>query len=131
MTIPVPLSDLEAALQDRGAAAYLVTVADDVTPHVVLADVTRSGRALMADVGARTASHALIRPHVTVLYPIRHSADYSLIVDGMATVTVSPAGARLALEPTRAVLYRAAHGSPPVGSSCGSDCVSVSLDERT
>ena len=129
MITPVALGDLEAALRERGGTAYVVTVNDSTAPHVVLAEVVRSGTTLIADVGERTASYARSRPHVSLVYPVRHPSDYSLIVDARATVATTPAGARLHLAPTRAVLHRPAGASAPVVSACGSDCVPLSLED--
>ena len=35
MSIPVPLLRLRAAMEERGAAGYLLTVSDDGVPHAV------------------------------------------------------------------------------------------------
>jgi len=105
MTIPVFLCDLDAAVRQRGGVAYVLTVGDGGSPHVVQADVASDAGRLVATVGARTASNARSRPSVTVLYPSRHIADYTLIVDAVATVVSTPTEAQLLLAPTRAVLH--------------------------
>lgn len=123
---PLDLRTLEAALRDRGSAAYVLTVSDQGTPHVVQAAILVDGGSLLAHVGERTTRHARSRPHVSLLYPARGADDYSLIVDAVATVVGNPGDHRLALSPTRAILHRP--GPPPdPTSTCGSDCVPLSL----
>jgi hypothetical protein len=125
-TTPLELRTLESALRDRGSVAYVLTVSDHGTPHVVQADVLVDGGTVLAHVGERTTRHACARPQVSLLYPARGDNDYSLIVDAVATVVGDPGDHRLALSPTRAILHRP--GPPPdPTSSCGSDCVPLSL----
>ena len=130
MSVSVGLNDLELALRERGDAAYVITVNDHGTPHVVLAEVTRHGGALLAAVGPRTGSFAERRPHVSLLFPMRDPSDYSLIVDATATAVSTPEGTRLHLVPTRAVLHRPGDPSQAAAASCGSDCVPLSLANR-
>jgi hypothetical protein len=59
---------------------------------------------------------------VSLLYPIRSGADYSLIVDGTAAVISHDDGHRLMITPTKAVLHRPAPAPDP-SSACGADCV--------
>src|SRR5262245_20616613 len=124
MSIPVPLDDLEMAIRDRDPVGYILTVSEAGTPHVVQAEISRSVHGLIAIVGARPASIATRQPHVAVLYPSRYPADYSLIVDALATVATGGVSPRLLLTPTRAVLHR----SVPTTSPCRTDCVPVFLD---
>jgi hypothetical protein len=128
MSLAGASADLDAALRERGSAAYVITTGDEARPHVVLAEVTRQGSGFVAEVGKRTAANARRQPHVSLLFPIRDASDYSLIVDAVATVEEPD---RLRLVPTRAVLHRPAPGSAPHVSSCGSDCVPLSLDRRS
>ena len=127
MSIPVALRALEDAVRERGSAAYVLTVSEHGTPHVVHSEVTWSGNALVTLVGEHTARHARRRPQVSLLYPSRHPDDYSLIVDAVATVVTTSTGARLLFVPTRAVLHRPAPAPDPATSACGSDCVPLSL----
>jgi hypothetical protein len=53
---------------------------------------------------------------------VRTEGDYSLIVDGTATVESSDGGQRVGVTPTRAVLHRPA-AVPDPSSSCTADCV--------
>jgi pyridoxamine 5'-phosphate oxidase-like protein len=118
MSIPVGLDRLRAAVHERGAAAYVLTVSDDGRPHAVHASTRWEGDALAVDVGKRTAANAAARPGVSLLFPVRTPGDYSLIVDGTAVV----AGQRVRITPTKAVLHRPA-ASPDPASPCADDCV--------
>jgi len=122
MSIAVPLDRLRAALDERGANAYLLTVSDDGRAHAVHGPVRWEGDALVVDAGKRSAANAEARPAVSLLYPVRSPGDYSLIVDGTAIVTVADDGARVLITPTRAVLHRPAATADPE-SACGADCV--------
>jgi hypothetical protein len=57
---------------------------------------------------------------------VRAEGDYSLIVDGLAQVEAGERGARLRVNPTKAVLHRQGR-SPDPRSSCGADCVPLPL----
>lgn len=122
MSIPVPIDRLRAAIDERGGTAYLLTVSDDAQPHAVHVAVQWDGDVLTADVGKRSAAHAGARPTVTLLYTVRTTDDYSLIVDGNAMVSSHAGGHRVRITPMKAVLHRAAK-SPDPGSTCGADCV--------
>jgi hypothetical protein len=123
MSVPVPLERLWAAIAERGGRAYVLTVSDDGTPHAVHAPVRWEGELLSADVGRRSAANVGARPAVSVLYPVRSDDDYSLIVDGTATVASGDGGQRLLVTPTRAVLHRQARSGATTASSCDADCV--------
>src|SRR5262245_55113418 len=129
VSIPVPLQHLDAAVAERGTPAYVLTVSDRGTPHVVHADVIRSRAGLLASVGAGTAHNASCRTHVSLLYPSRRTDDYSLIIDAVATVLETPEGRRLCLAATRAVLHRSTPAPDPAAAACGSDCIPLSLGE--
>src|SRR5262249_12806148 len=122
MSVPVPLERLRSAIAERGSSAYLLTVSDDGRPHAVHAPVRWDGDVLMAEVGRRTAANAAARSAVSLLYPVRDGADYSLIVDGTATGT---GDGRLLVTPTKAVLHRPSPAPGPGASSCEADCVPV------
>ena len=120
MSIPVPLERLRAEIAERGEGAYLLTVADDARPHAVHVAVRWEGNLLVAEVGKRSAANAAARAAVSLLYPLRSAGDYSLIVDGIATV--SAAGERVSVTPAKAVLHRPAAVVDP-DAACGADCV--------
>jgi hypothetical protein len=122
MSIAVPLDRLRAALDERAAVAYLLTVTDDGRPHAVHVAVAWEGDTLAAEVGKRTAANAAARPAaVSLIYPVRTPDDYSLIVDGHASVAGED-GRRLQITPTKAVLHRPA-AAPDPASACDADCV--------
>lgn len=118
MSIPVPLERLRAALVERGASAYLLTVSDAASPHAVHVPLQWDGDVLVMEVGKRTAANAAARPVVSLLAPVRAPDDYSLIIDGTAEV----AGAVVRVTPTKAVLHRPAANPDPT-AACGHDCV--------
>ena len=120
MSIPVSLDGLRAAIAERGAGAYLLTVSDDGSPHAVHVAVQWDGDVLAADVGRRTAANAGARRSVSLLFPLRADGDYSLIVDGTASV----AAGRVVVTPTKAILHRPAPVPDPT-SSCAADCVPI------
>jgi len=122
MSIPVPLERLRAAVAERGGRAYVLTVSDDGSPHAVHAPVRWEGDVLAVDVGRRSTANVGARPAASVLFPVRSDDDYSLIIDGTATVASGDGGQRLLVAPTRAVLHRPAR-SAAATSSCDADCV--------
>jgi hypothetical protein len=121
------MDDLQSAVRGRGPAAYVVTVNEAGTPHVVNAEVLVAESGLVAIVGEGTARNALERPRVSLLYPCRSGADYSLIVDAVATVVADAGGRRLLLTATRAVLERPGPPPGPTTPPCSSDCVELAL----
>ena len=122
MSVPVPLLRLRAAVEERGASGYLLTVSDDGSPHAVHTPLRWEGDVIVAEVGKRSAANAAARPSVSLLFPVRAEGDYSLIVDGTAAVAPGDGGQRVRVEPTRAVLHRPAVVPDP-SSSCTADCV--------
>ena len=103
VSIPVAIPDLEAATVEY-AWAYLLTVRDDLRPHVVaVTPVWRDG-SLEMDVGRGTGRNAAERPAVTLCYPPVQEGGYSLIVDGDASVSDQT----VRFTPTGAVLHRPA-----------------------
>jgi len=114
--------DLASVIRERGGHAYIVTVSDRGAPHAVYVPVRWAADGLVAEVGAQTAANAAARPQVSLLYPVRAAGDYSLIVDGAATVEAVAEGQRVRVRPTKVVLHRPGP-SPDPASSCGADCV--------
>jgi len=119
MSIPVSLERLQAAVEERGPSAYVLTVSDDGRPHVVHAPVRWEDDVLVAEVGRSSAANATARPAVSLLFPLRADGDHSLIVDGTAAV----AARRLVVTPTKGVLHRPAPAPDPIASPCDADCV--------
>jgi hypothetical protein len=121
--------DLEAILRERGGHAYIVTVTEQGGPHAIYVPVHCEQDSFIAEVGAKTADYAAARPQVSLLYPVRAAGDYSLIVDGTATVESAVAGPRLRVSPTRIVLHRSEPG-PDSAAGCGADCVPLPIAAR-
>jgi len=67
-----------------GRRATLVTVAEDLRPHVVTAIVGVDGGHLVADVGSRTRSNLVYRPALTLVWHPHGDGEYQLILDGTA-----------------------------------------------
>lgn len=122
MSIPVPLERLRVALEERGQSAYLLTVSDDGRPHAVHVGVHWEGEDLAVEVGKRSAANAAARPAVSLLCPLREPGDYSLIIDGRATVAAGGDEPKLLIAPTKAVLHRPAAVPDPT-ATCSADCV--------
>ena len=122
MSIPVDLAQLGMAVTERGGSAYLLTVSDQGTPHAVHVSARLEGEQLVADVGKRSAANAAARPAVSVLFPARGDGDYSLIVDGAASVAQNGEERRIRVTPAKAVLHRPAVAPDPA-STCAADCV--------
>jgi hypothetical protein len=117
MSLAVSLRELHERVDDCGPRAFLVTVAEGGDAHVVSVVVRRDGDALAFDAGRTSRSNLAARPSATLLWPSRafDDGEYSLIVDGDATVTGD--GDTVAVHPTAAVLHRIA-GSAGGGPSC-------------
>ena len=117
--------DLEAITRERGGQAYIVTVSAQGAPHAVYVPVSWDRDGVVAEVGASTAANAVARPQVSLLYPVRAPGDYSLIVDGQASLEPGE-GRQLRVKPTKIVLHRP--GPPPdPASACGADCVPIAV----
>jgi len=125
MNVEVALNRLQAAVEERGAGAYVLTVTGDGRPHAVYLDVTwEAGRLVASGIGGTTAANAAARPNVSLLFPVSTAADYTLFVDGPATVETRGDDRRLVVTPTRAVFHRPGAPRDPA-SSCTSDCVPI------
>jgi hypothetical protein len=122
MTIPVDLSKLAETLA-RYRFAYLLTSSERGAPHAVaVTPVLQGGELLVDKAGRGTRANATERPDVALVWPPQAEADYSLIVDGRASV----AGEGLRIAPTRAILHRPAPPrEAPAPGACGSDCVEL------
>ncbi len=119
MTIKLELADLAPRLDEYGFA-YLVTVGDSATAHVlaVWPELTPDG--LVVDgVGRHSQENARARSDVTLVWPPTTDGGYTLLVDGTASVD----GTTITVAPTKAILHRPAAG--PDGRRAGSDCVNI------
>ena len=123
--IEVALDKLKAVIEERGAGAYALTVSRDGRPHAVYAEIGwDSGRLVVSRVGGTTAANAAARPHISLLFPVKGDADYTLFVDGPAVVESSGHERRLVVTPVRAVLHRPGPPQEPA-SGCPADCVPI------
>jgi hypothetical protein len=122
MSIPVAIEDLAAATGEYGWA-YLLTVRDDLRPHIVAVTPVWDGDRMVMSVGRGTARNAAARSAISLCYPPVVDGGYSLIVDGVAAVDGE---ATVRFSPTGAVLHRpAAEGFIGSATGCGNDCEPV------
>jgi hypothetical protein len=105
MSIPVALPELSVALEAY-PWGYLVTVRDDLRAQSLAVPTQWRDGALHMSAGAGTRANAVARPDVTMVFPSPTPGEYSLIVDGTATVLDDG----LVVTPTWAVLHRPALG---------------------
>ena len=125
MNIDLTLNRLREAIEERGSGVYLITVTGDGRPHAVYLDAAwENGRLAISGVGASTAANAAARPNVSLLFPVSAAADYTLFVDGPATVETRGEDRCVVVTPTRAVFHRPGAPRDPA-SSCASDCIPI------
>lgn len=92
--------------------AYLITVDDDYRAHTTTATPTYAAGVLdVGPVGRHGRANLSGRSGVTLVWPPREVADYSLIVDGRAVLPDDPADPVL-VTPTRALLHRPTISDP-------------------
>jgi hypothetical protein len=101
---------------------FLLSVTGRQTPHAVSVATEWDGDRLVMRVGKGTASNAGERTSVTLLWPPSEVGDFSLIVDGNASVD----GDRVIVTPESAVLHRAA---TTASGAYRNDCVRVGEPE--
>lgn len=116
MSVRVELEALWERIAEHGERAYLVTVTDEGTPHVVSVVVGRVDDRLAVGAGRRTRANLETRPSLTLLWPPAADPAYSLLVDGSFVADLD-GGERIAIEPTAAVLHRVA-GVEGDGPNC-------------
>ena len=112
MSIAVSLDQLRDEIASRGDAAFAVSVGD-AGPHVVSLRLRWDGDTLVGGAGTRTATNVAVRSAITLLWPSARFTDFSLLVDGTATVT----DGELRVTPEKAVLHRSAEAAGD-GPSC-------------
>jgi hypothetical protein len=101
--------------------AFLVSVAEDASPHVLSVLPRFESGALVVDgVGRHTQANVGARGRATLVWPPTEPADFSLIVDGAATCD----GSTLRIEPTSGIYHRPAVDAD--GTRTGSDCAPIS-----
>jgi hypothetical protein len=123
MSQPVALERLRGEVERRSADPFLLTVDGEGRPHAVASSVAWDGGELLVPAGERSTANAERRPAVSLLWPPSERGDYSLIVDGTATLEGVGRAARLRVTPTRGVLHRAAAADTPTKPGCTADCV--------
>jgi hypothetical protein len=116
VSIRVELGELRDVASRQTPFAYLLTVSDDASAHAVAITPRIGEGTISCDAGNRSCANARARPNVSLLWPPARPGDYSLIVDGRASVD----GSIVQIVPVRAVRHRPA----PDG---GSDCAPVTL----
>lgn len=132
MSIPVAIEALRTEAE-RYPFAYFLTVGDDGRSHAVAVQPnwTDAGTLLIGSLGRRTSANATARPNVSLVFPPASIDDYSLIVDGDASVDANT----ITFAPTNAVLHRPAPASADpttdAPSSCGSDCIPIGVSPTT
>ncbi len=103
MSIPVPLNELGATLAAY-PWGYLVTVSDDMRPHSLAVPTRFEGGSLRVTAGRSSLHNIVARPEVMMVFPHPTASEYSLIVDGTASVD----GGEVMLITGHAVLHRPA-----------------------
>ena len=118
MSISVSVDRIRDELARFGPepTVYLLSVTGRETPHAVSVTTEWDGDRLLMKVGQGTASNASERSSVSLLWPPAAPGDFSLIVDGTATVD----GDVVTITPESAVLHRAATTS---SGAYRNDCV--------
>ncbi len=106
------LAALAEQTEAFGSTAYLVSVGPEDRPHVVAVTVAWDGGSLVVGAGRTTTANVERHPEVTVVWPAPAGTGYSLIVDGWAALRSEDGGARLGIEPRKAVLHRTPEGDP-------------------
>jgi hypothetical protein len=120
MSIKVELDEVRTVAAEQMPFAYLLTVSDDTSAHAVAITPRIGEGSITCEAGKRTCANARSRPNVSLLWPPATPGDYSLIVDGTASVD----GETVHITPERAVRHRPA---PDGGSDCAP--VVVKFDE--
>ncbi len=116
MSIAVEIAEVEERIAEYGPQAFLVTVRDEGTPHVVSVVVRIEGGRLRMGAGSRTRANLVPRPRATLLWSPPSGGAYSLIVDATADPHAND-DESIALDVSSAVLHRMA-GAPGDGPTC-------------
>jgi hypothetical protein len=120
MSIAVELEAVAEVASQQMPFAYLLTVSDNDTVHLVAITPSIGDGEITCEAGKTSCANASARGRVSLLWPPTVPSDYSLIVDGDARVD----GSIVQITPTRAVRHRPAPGG-------GNDCAPVNLNMRT
>ena len=110
MSVKVDLEQLESALAEY-SFAYVVTVGENYRAHTVaVTPVLADGVFTVDSFGGTTKRNAEARPDVTLVWPPRDPAGYTLIVDGRGEVSDDG----MTVTPDRAVLHRMPNDCMPL-----------------
>ncbi|MCP5030300.1 MAG: hypothetical protein GY939_00750, partial [Actinomycetia bacterium] len=104
MSTVVPLEELADEIAKRGAG-YLLTTTADSRPHILHLNFAVDGTELRVEVGRSARINIGAQPAVSILWPAQATDEYSLIVDGTATISDEATAVIIA---TGAVLHRPA-----------------------
>lgn len=107
MSIKVELDDLAEHVLGRGPG-YLLTTGPDGRPHTIQVMFTIEGARLTAPSGRSTGRNIAASPKVALLWPPMSPGDYSLIVDGDASLEPSGDQEQAIINATSAILHRPA-----------------------
>src|SRR5207344_2322150 len=107
MSLPVDLDALRDRIAEFGKAAFLVTVNEQGTAHVVSAVLRYDGDRLVVPIGRRTRANIERVPEVTLLWSPGPDPAYCMIADA-TVVSVADDEAEATVEPHSAVLHRVA-----------------------
>lgn len=116
-------TDLEAAVAQRGALAWLITVGE-AGPHTGNVMVSLQGGLLRCVPGRSATANVAREPNVSLFWPPDEPSGYGLIVNG--TGEHCAADAPLVIQPSKAVWHRPGEQTDPA-LPCTSDCVPVAL----
>lgn len=103
VSIAVELDELEAKTSEYGWA-YVLTVREDRTTHVVAVTPAWRDGVLVADVGRGTVANVERELSITLCFPPLDPNGFTLLVDGVASADEGV----LTFEPRTAVLHRPA-----------------------
>lgn len=112
------------ALEEYGPHAYMLTVAEDHTPHTSYVEVTLEGGSLACDLSTSAIRNIEIHPQVSLLWAPVSDGGYNMIVNG--PVTRGPDGdndARGVIEIEKSVLHRPGPRREDSSPTCTADCV--------
>jgi hypothetical protein len=103
MSKEVPLTELGEMLL-RYPWGFLVTVGESGRARMLSVRTSFADGRLTVDAGSGTRTNVARQPDVTMVFPPADGREFSLIVDGHATV----AGEQVVVTPANAVLHRPA-----------------------
>jgi hypothetical protein len=116
MSQPVDLDALGERLAEYGPSAFLVTVNEDGTPHVVSVEVRYADQQFTMSVGRSSRKNAGRTSELTLLWPSGPDPAYSMIVD-VTFVGAEGEDGPITVAPHAAILHRIA-GAAGDGPTC-------------